>query len=833
MRVLCMVAFLICHAFADVEPVEPVMKVLGKSWFVGETVETSFQLPGKEEPEVEWPDEGGDFQLVDVVVDSPGDDSGAYRVNMLWVPRRVGLLTIPSIPFLMGEEVVQSPQKQIAISEPVETDEMSLSLNPECREIYVGQPLRVDIEWRSDLRLGALRGLRLHPSFFNDPRIEVVVPRPTYPDDEQIGLPVGGRRVIARKAPVGDESGGSERSVGVIRFSLYLRFSESGTLSLEPAKLECARVLEKWSDFTNYASYFNNSLFELPGDDVRYERIYCRSEAHEIKVLPLPEEGRLESFSGLFEPVRIETEVQPTAAEVGQVMSLRVRVFSDVDGALLEIPSFGSQRGLRNHFWVSPDTATRWQVDGREFTTRFRALTTAVKAVPPLEFQVFDPQSGRYRLLNTDPIPVTIRSGENGAHFDVRSIPGAANVLVAESGGVWANKRSGLMNELFDTLISILVGGFWLWVLFGPLLFLLLRPRVIEWRRRSLDPAHARRVAALRKFRKRPGLDMFREYVAELLDRDGEAMTGDEVVGVLRGGGADEDLVADVSSAFEEADLKRYGGSDDAPMRERDWVSLASRVQRQLLVGLLFFLAVGGLGQVHGGDWDDAEKLFGQAIEMPVDGDARPVFVQAALAFEQCANGHRLEGLAWTNAGNAWFKAGEVGRAIAAYRRAGIHRPFDEELQESLAAARALCVDVVPPAPAPGWLRWPLSWPLRWQLATVALLWVCLWLLLLVRLRFRWKGIKVAGVILWSLLGVFGSSLLTMVILDQEDGVIVVEEVQGRKGPGYGYQPAYETALHQGLEFRRGGRRGDWVEAILPDGSHAWVPRASVELLPR
>ena len=83
------------------------------------------------------------------------------------------------------------------------------------------------------------------------------------------------------------------------------------------------------------------------------------------------------------------------------------------------------------------------------------------------------------------------------------------------------------------------------------------------------------------------------------------------------------------------------------------------------------------------------------------------------------------------------------------------------------------------------------------------------------------------------LLAGIASSTVWTLVADRQDGVIIVDEIEARKGPGYGYRPAFQGALHNGLEFERGERREDWVELLLSDGRRAWVPETAVRLIPR
>lgn len=317
-----------------------------------------------------------------------------------------------------------------------------------------------------------------------------------------------------------------------------------------------------------------------------------------------------------------------------------------------------------------------------------------------------------------------------------------------------------------------------------------------------------------------------------MLGREPAALTGVEVAWAIREVGVDEGLVVDVLGLLESDEQRRYDPKGGVTTGVHDWLGLARRVQGQLMSLLAIWLAIGSLDDVRADEWTEAERLFDRALDLPATEDSQAGFVEAALAFEHCAERDRLAGLAWTNAGNAWFQAGELGRSIAAYRRAEGYRPFDRQLEENLAAARALWIDAVTEPESSGFIRWPLALPVRWQLALVAFLWLLLWGLLLLKLRYPSRLLRSVALVLWLILGLVVVPAMTTVLADAQAGVIIASEVQGRKGPGHGYQKAFGGVFHQGLEFCCGEHRGAWVEIILSDQTRAWVPSQSVELIP-
>ena len=63
-------------------------------------------------------------------------------------------------------------------------------------------------------------------------------------------------------------------------------------------------------------------------------------------------------------------------------------------------------------------------------------------------------------------------------------------------------------------------------------------------------------------------------------------------------------------------------------------------------------------------------------------------FAQAAAAYEQLIQSGRVSAPLYFNLGNAWFKSGQMGRAITAYRRAEQLAPRDPDVRANLQFAR-------------------------------------------------------------------------------------------------------------------------------------------------
>jgi len=192
------------------------------------------------------------------------------------------------------------------------------------------------------------------------------------------------------------------------------------------------------------------------------------------------------------------------------------------------------------------------------------------------------------------------------------------------------------------------------------------------------------------------------------------------------------------------------------------------------------------------------------------------------------------------NLGNAYALAGDVGRAIANYRRAARLTPGNADLLANLSVTRSKVATRVEPAGGGRLVRTLLA-P-HYDIPARVRMWVMCgalglgWMGLALRVDARRRGVVPLGVVA----GLFVVGVLGAVSLVAEDrggrsdreAVVVAESVMGRKGPDErGYEPSFVRALTAGVEVRVVEERSGWVLIRLGDGRETWVPRASIEVI--
>ena len=816
-------------------PKEARLKFKEVCWFDDELATAMVFVDAIEQPVVVLPEGGSEVRFFDWSVQAlENDERGQYVALIEFMPQRSGVRVFPAIRLDSDEKVWQTKPRKIVVGEAHESPEMSFEIQPLKTRVYAGEPVRLDFIWRCALPVGQLRDFRLSPRLFNDASVSIVVPRSTAPEDEQFGMPVGGRRVIASRIQGADTNTGL---MGEIRFSIFARFEKPGAYDLARTRLLCSRMLNQHSQSNQYAAYFNNGLFESADRSIQYEKIEAFSNPITLEVLPLPEKGREESFSGLFDPRSIVVSVTPSSMEVGQLMEIRVEVLSDTASEMLKLPPLNRQSSLRNRFWVGKEMNEVWRRDGRTFVLRARPLSVEVDFFPSLSIQVFNAEAGSYETKRSKLIPLSVAPRDGKTYFDVSSIPGADYAVLASPEGVWHNDEATIMNDMMNGLIGLLADGVWVFILLSVGSFFVLVPWAKELRRRALDRDYRRRNLAYRRFclssAKAGGeVEALRALIANSYSRSERALTARDAAKLLRRSRGDDSLIEQVESLLGDADEVPYDPQSEGASAKVEVGELGKRVFKLLgkaSLGLLAGSLFMGMNESLAADWESAETAFATALQVAEAGgnsntiEAR--FAEAALQFEACGEAGIRSGLARYNAGNAWFKAGEIGRAVANYNEAQRYRPFDSRVALSLEASRALRIDAVP-EPENG-----RAWPLRWMLALLSFSCLVTSAVGLFWIRFRsriWLGFAVASLGCTLFLGV---AVVLRSSSKEAPGVLVVDEAYGRKGPSYSYRSAYLDPLHNGIEMTILEMRSDWVLARLEEGSECWLPRETVQIL--
>ena len=212
-------------------------------------------------------------------------------------------------------------------------------------------------------------------------------------------------------------------------------------------------------------------------------------------------------------------------------------------------------------------------------------------------------------------------------------------------------------------------------------------------------------------------------------------------------------------------------------------------------------------------------------------------FQAAAETYEAIIAAGTADSSVYYNLGNAYFKQGDLGRAILNYRRAHALSPRDPDIAVNLRIARAQTVDQIE-ATAVGSIANFVEVAEDWlTLYEAGLLALALWLLigffaLLAVLKphwRRWTGFTIAVLALFLAIGLLSMASRFYRTQRYPPAVVVAEQVNVTSGPGDADQYLLEFTLHSGTEVLVLESRSGWRRVSLPGDLQGWVAADAIE----
>jgi tetratricopeptide (TPR) repeat protein len=567
--------------------------------------------------------------------------------------------------------------------------------------------------------------------------------------------------------------------------------------------------------------------------DVRRGFLFA-PESHELTtdslrlvVLPLPQEGRPASFAGAVGRYRIRARVEPREVPAGEAAALVLEVEGEgnikalpppslpaIDGARLFSPTEeaeieargGVLRGVKRFTWVLvPDRPGRLQI-------------------PPLEYAYFDPELGEYDVARAS-VPA------------LEVTPGAAGIAAAGGGATLAVIRAAPSGPPPLRWVRSP------WFAAVPLLPVAAFAGALVFRRRRAQPGGApsrRKLRALRRerFAALQGIvaddaavflarlaEAIRRSLADLFGlREFERAAPPDVRRLLEDCGAGSGLAGDLARLLERVEAARFEPQPPGPDARRALLAEAERLLDVLdrdprggpraagiTAGLLALacLAAAAPGRLAGSQEPPDTDDFAAAVRAYAEGD----FEAAIAGFQRFLETSPEDANAWYNLGNAYFGAGERGRAIWAWLRAAQLRPRDRDARGNLAVAQAgreLVQQALPPL--------PLS---RDELVLCACLsWLLGCALLGLGLLRRRRGTTMAAALpialAAALAAVWGAPRVRPPLAVVVDGPAPLLAAPVHRGEAF-------RSLDPGSGVRILEVRGEWLRVATFDGGQGWL----------
>jgi len=234
----------------------------------------------------------------------------------------------------------------------------------------------------------------------------------------------------------------------------------------------------------------------------------------------------------------------------------------------------------------------------------------------------------------------------------------------------------------------------------------------------------------------------------------------------------------------------------------------------------LFLLIALFLGSVSPGFAADVSSDFDAANNLYAQGR----FTDAAAAYEKLLQAGQVSPAIYFNLGNARFKAGEPGRAIAAYRRAEQLAPRDPEIRANLQFVRD---QIQGPTQSPGRSERALGrlTTNEWTALAAAAFWVSLLLAAAMQLRPAWRPLLKNWLWAAGVATVLAAGCLATLLSAHSTptAIVISRDATVRNGP-LDESPGAFT-VHNGAELAVLDTKDGWLQVTVGDRRVGWLKR--------
>lgn len=306
---------------------------------------------------------------------------------------QAGPAQIPSVTVEVGGNTYRTNPVSVNILKPGTTDQLDLEVTLSEQQCYVGQPVIMTVKFYISANIGDFQ--------FNIPALSsdaFYLEDPDVSDGQakQYRLNNGVTVFVSQ-----DRATHNGKDSILLSFSKVLIPKRSGQVAFPAASVSAAVAVGRVRSGDPFDSFF--------GAQTRYQRYMVTSEPLTLAVRPLPDEGRPGQFYGLVGQYTISASAAPTKVNVGDPITLTVRIGGSKYLKPVQWPALEEVPQLAANFKIpsqkaSPDIENGFKV----FTQTIRANTDKVTEIPSIPLAYFDAAKGTYVTAGTEPIKLEV-----------------------------------------------------------------------------------------------------------------------------------------------------------------------------------------------------------------------------------------------------------------------------------------------------------------------------------------------------------------------------------------------------------------------------------------
>jgi len=844
-----------------------------------EQFNVTFVVEGENSPSsFEW-DPGQDFQLVwgpqkgsstsISIINGKKTKSSQTTYTYILLPKKTGKFTLPSALATVKGEQIRSQAKAIEVvsgaasssstssssssssssgngagassqTGDISSSDIFLKLALSRNSVVVGEPITATLKLYQRVNIAGFEDARF-PTFNGFWSQEVLTPTNIEFNRENVN--------------------GNLYNAAILR-SWVIIPQQAGNIAIDPAELVClVNVRTQSAPRSVFDSFFD--------DDIRTIRKRVTTEAHTIKVTPLPA-GAPASFGGGVGSFTISASLSRDSLKAHDAASLFVTLSGKGNVTLLEAPKVALPPDFE-HYDVkitdNVDKSAGKTSGSRTFEYPFIPRSHGEFVIEPVRYAYYDVNAHKYVTLQTAPMSIKVGKGEGADTVpggtvvvqprgrDVKDLGNDVRFIRTKLPSFRENDSSFFASALFWILFALLlVGGAAVYVAFNKVTAR--RADVVGTRNRGATKMARKRLAKAGEYLEQNQYSAFYEelhraligFISDKLNIDMADMSKENVEAALGANGVPSALNARFVSLLGDCEFARYSpdpGHDAMNAHYEDALGLISEIDSTMKkktvsgkgAATLLILMLLLPSTLVNATTDYPDSLWNAGVAAYSDGRW-----SEALEDWQAIETLGLESVdLYYNLGNASYKTGDNARAIVYYERGLKLDPSNEDLRVNLEYVNSFNldkIDVVPEFFLKTWLRNACrmmsedAWSVLFLILTALTIACVLFFLLCARSSLLRKlGFYLGIVMLLCALMAFGFAKAQKDNMQSSDTAIVVKAVSSVKSSPSNDMSKDLFILHEGTKLRLLDSVGEWKNVSLYDGRQGWIRESDIEVI--
>lgn len=631
---------------------------------------------------------------------------------------------------------------------------------------------------------------------------------------------------------------------------------QQGQVRIDPAELICLVNVR--------VSSGGASIFDGFFDDYRTVRKKIASKPLTVNVAPLPA-GAPASFAGGVGEFQISAKLSKDTLRTHEAASLLVTVTGKGNISLLEAPKISFPPDMEVYDTKVSEKVDRGGLSGsRYYEYPFIPRSYGDFTIEPVRYSYYDVNRKQYVTLETPPIPVVVQRGNETeasvptvggiVQKDVRNLGNDIRFINTKAPGLSSKGQFFVGSGMFWTVIGLLLA-----VAAGCLAafrhMAARRADVVGTKNRKATKMALKRLQLAETFLKQNLYTAFYEelhkallgFISDKLNMPVSELSRDRIAESLKEENVDAALTETFIGILDACEFARYApdagheameahyksaleviSSIDSNMKVRKTAPKGAMTAVMILM-LLPFAASAQQKEYVDSLWNSANQAYSEGR-----------WTDAVAGYEMIS-GMGLESASlYCNTGDAYFKDGNVPKAILYYERALKLDPSYSDARYNLELLNSGIQDRISPVPEFVLKAWSrdicyLMDSDAWAVCFVILLAAVLAMILLFILSPSVAGRR-TGFFAGISLMILAAFALTFSIWQKKDYVRADDAIVMRPVTSVKSSPSSEAStdlfiLHEGTKVKIIDEVGSWNNIELADGRQGWIRSGDIETI--